>query len=266
MSSAPANPLERPGYALVWHDEFEGHALDTQKWLPLYLPHWSSRERASARYGLQDSTLVLRIDADQRPWCPEFDGGVKVSSIQTGLFAGSLGSALGQHRFNPRLTVREAHANVRLYTPHYGYFECRAKCVNTPGNHVALWLIGYEDAPDRCGEICMFEILGADVSATTSKVGYGIKSWADPTLSAAFYRDSLDIDATHFHIYAHEWTPTHIDFYVDNHKIRRINQSPAYPMQFMLGLYEAPGVDARSAYPKEFVVDYVRTYQPVSGY
>lgn len=262
----PANPLTRPGYVLEWHDEFDGPDLDPTKWLPSYLPHWSSRQQSAPRYRFQDGMLVLQITADQQPWCPEFDGLVKASSIQTGLFAGPVGSQLGQLHFSPQLVVREAQQNVQLYTPLYGYFECRAKAVATIGNHVALWMIGYEDTPNNCGEMCMFEIFGRDVGATAATVGYGIHPWADSRLTDEFYQDQLELDATAFHVYAHEWTPTHIDVYIDNQLIRRINQSPAYPMQFMLSVYELPGGDERAAYPKEFVVDYVRAYTPEGGY
>jgi hypothetical protein len=230
------------------------------------LPHWSSRERSAPRYTFRDGTVILQIAQDHQPWCPEFDGDVKASSIQTGLFAGSIGSKLGQLRFNPDLVVREAQTNLQLYTPLYGYFECRAKAVATPGNHVALWMIGYEDTPDKCGEMNMFEIFGKDIGATSATVGYGVRSWADARLTDEFYQESFDIDATKFHIYAHEWTPTHIDMYLDNRKIRRINQSHNYPMQFMLSIYELPGGDTNAAYPREFVVDYVRAYQPEGGY
>ena len=70
--------------------------------------------------------LRLRIDADQPPWCPELDGDVNVSSLQTGLFAGPLGSTIGQRRFSDDAVVREEQANVRLYTPAYGLIEMRA--------------------------------------------------------------------------------------------------------------------------------------------
>jgi hypothetical protein len=36
-------------------------------------------------------------------------------------------------------------------------------------------------------------------------------------------------------------------------------------MQFMLGIYEFAGPPA-GAYPKEFVIDYFRAYQPEGGY
>lgn len=266
MSDFPANPIDKPGYVLEWHDEFEGPELDAQKWLPYYLPHWSSRDQSAPSYIFKEDALVLQITKDQQPWCPEFDGDVKASCLQTGLFAGPLGSKLGQLRFNDDLFVREGQTNVRLYTPRYGYFECRAKGVDAPGNHVSLWMIGYEEIPEHCAEINMFEIFGQDVSASSTIVRYGIHPWKDPNLTDEFYQDKLNIDATEYHIYAYEWTPTHIDFYVDNQKTRTIHQSPDYPMQFMLSIYELPRADAKARYPKEFVVDYVRGYQPQGGY
>jgi len=266
MQDFPANPIEKPGYRLEWHDEFEGSELDTSKWIPYYLPHWSSRERSIPRCTFHDSALVLQITEGQQPWSPEFDDEVKASCIQTGLFAGPVGSGLGQLHFREGLVVREAQTNVQLYTPQYGYFECRAKAIHSRRNHVALWMIGYEDTPEKCGEINMFEIFGKDINAASAIVRYGIHPWKDPSLTDEFYQDSLGIDVTKFHIYAHEWTPSHIDFYVDNQKIRRINQSPAYPMQFMLSIYELPEVEESPVYPKEFVVDYIRGYQPASGY
>jgi hypothetical protein len=127
-------------------------------------------------------------------------------------------------------------------------------------------MIGYEDVPEHSGEIALFEVFGKDVRSTSAVVCYGVHPWQDPMLIDEFYRDSIAIDATNFHIYAIEWTPRHIDFYVDNQPIRRINQSPEYPLQLMLSIFELPGGDGDAAYPKEFVVDYVRVYQPEGGY
>ena len=224
-------------------------------------------------YSLQNGSLVLQITKDQQPWCPEFDGEVKCSSIQTGEFAGPVGSKLGQHRFNPECTVREAQNNIQTYAPQYGYFELRAKGVKSAANHVALWMIGYEDTPDRSGEIDLFEIMGASIRSTTSQVGYGVRRWSDPMLEDEFYEEFFQIDAAQYHIYGMEWFPTHLDFYIDNQKIKTSSQSPKYPMQFMLSLYELPSKgrlanpnDQDAAYPKEFTIDYFRAYQPVGGY
>jgi hypothetical protein len=262
----PANPIEKAGYRLEFHDEFDGQRLDPLKWFPYYLPHWSARERAAPQYTMRDGCLVLQITEEQQPWCPEFDGGVKASSIQTGAFAGPLGSAIGQHRFNPQCRVRETQENLRLYTPQYGYFEMRARGVRSRGNHVALWMIGYEDAPERSGEIAVFEIMGAYASPESARVGHGVRKWGDDQLRDAFLEPYLPIDAARWHVYALEWRPERLDFYVDGVKISTVAQSPDYPMQFMVSLYELPTADADDEYPKEFAVDYFRAYQPVGGY
>src|SRR5690606_32632810 len=101
----PPNLLDKPGYRLDFRDEFEDGALDEDKWLPCYLPQWSSRARSRARYRFEDGALTLTVDPDQEPWCPEFDGGVRCSSLQTGVFSGPAGSRAGQHRFSDRLVV-----------------------------------------------------------------------------------------------------------------------------------------------------------------
>lgn len=258
----PPNPMDRLGHRLEFHDEFDGHTLDADKWIPYYLPQWSSREHSVPRYALGGSTLSLRIEADQPPWCPEFDGDVKVSSLQTGLYAGPVGSSAGQHHFNENLVVREAQPTQRTYTPLYGYFEARVRAVAAPGYLCALWMIGFEEVPEESGEIAIFELFGDQVRPTASEVRYGVHPWGDPTLNEEFYRDSLPIDATQFHIYAVEWAPKHIDFYVDNVKLRTIQQAIGYPMQFMLSFYELPGEDTdRREYPKQFVIDYFRGYR-----
>ena len=101
------DPVAKAGYELEFQDTFDGDTLDQSRWLPHYLPQWSSREAAAARYQLGDGTLRLRIEANQPPWCPEFDGQTRVSSLQTGVFAGPVGSAVGQSRFKPDLVVRQ---------------------------------------------------------------------------------------------------------------------------------------------------------------
>lgn len=115
QASEPSRVLERAGYELEVEDTFKGHALDTSLWLASYLPQWSSQTAAAARYSVEDGSLRLRIDAGQGPWCREHDGELRVSSLQTGVFAGPLGSTLGQHRFREGLVVRETQRNAALY-------------------------------------------------------------------------------------------------------------------------------------------------------
>jgi Glycosyl hydrolases family 16 len=249
------------GYELEFEDTFEADALDERRWIPYYLPHWSTRERSAARYEIRDGCLRLLIEADQPPWCPELDGQVRVSSLQTGLFAGPVGSEIVQHRFNPDAVVREAQESVRLYTPRYGLFELRAKAVDDPLNMVALWMVGYEDEPDRSAEICVCEIFGRDVGANQAAVGMGVHPFGDPGIVDDFSAEALPIDAREFHTYAAEWTPEQVAFFVDDEHVKTVRQSPSYPMQLMLSIYEFPGEASTTAYPKAFTIDYVRGYR-----
>jgi hypothetical protein len=255
----------RSGYELEFEDTFDGDALDESRWIPYYLPQWSTRERSAARYEIGDGSLKLLIAADQEPWCPELDGDVKVSSLQTGLFAGPVGSAIGQHRFSPEAVVREAQRNVRLYTPHHGLIELRARAIDDPRNMVALWMIGYEDRPERSAEICICEIFGRDVGPEQAKVGMGVRPFSDPEIENDFAAEPVAIDAREFHVYAAEWTPERIDFLIDDEPVKTVDQSPDYPMQLMLNIYEFPpdadDPSPASAYPKAFTVDYVRGHR-----
>jgi hypothetical protein len=262
------DPVSKAGYELEFEDTFDGETLDGTRWLPYHLPQWSSREQAAARYRLGDGVLRLVIQADQPPWCPEFDGRTRVSSLQTGVFAGPVGGTVGQHRFKPEVVVRQAQDDARLYTPRYGLFELRAKAVDDPRCMVALWMIGYEDEPDRSAEICICEIFGRNLTAGRAGVGMGLHPFGDPGIRDEFSVEDLAIDARDFHLYAAEWTPEHVAFFVDHRLVKVVEQSPGYPMQLMLGIYEFPddGDADRPPppHPKEFVVDHLRGYRPTA--
>jgi hypothetical protein len=255
--------MDLAGYELDFADEFDDDRLDERRWLPYYLPQWSSRAAAAARYEVRDGCLRLRIDADQPPWCPELDGQVRVSSLQTGLYAGPLGSGVGQHRFHPAAVVREEQEEVRLYTPRYGLVELRARALVDRTSMAALWMIGYEDEPHRSAEICVCEIFGRDVGPDGAAVGMGVHPFADPAVTDDFAAVPLDIDVTRFHTYAARWQPGRVAFLVDGRVVRTVDQAPDYPLQLMLSLYDFPGDGGPAGtYPKEFVVDYVRGYRP----
>ncbi|WP_412476226.1 glycoside hydrolase family 16 protein [Flavobacterium sp. TBRC 19031] len=262
----PPNAIEKENYTLEFNDNFEKDSINLKNWIPYYLPQWSSRDKSRPNLTIKNSKLILQITKEQKPWCPEFNENVKCSSIQTGIFAGPLGSNIGQHKFfNPKhCIVREEQTNRHTYLPQFGYFEIRAKALNTASNVVSLWMIGYENQPEKSGELCIFEIKGASVSEMQATVGYGIHKFNDPLLKEEFYEDIFNLDVTKFHIYAAEWLPNKIIFYIDNQKIKEIYQSPNYPMQFMLGIYELPSKKFKkedNVYPKNFIVDYVRGYK-----
>jgi hypothetical protein len=246
------------GEILEFSDDFRGPALDRSKWLPYYVPHWSSRAATAAFAQTGPGGLVLSIAPGQQPWLPEFDGPLRVSSIQTGEFAGPLGSGRGQLRFKPGLTVREEQPTERLFVPHHGRFEMRARMELHPGQLGALWMIGFEDEPDRSGEITIMEIFGDSVDGESAELGHGIKAVNDPRLVTDFAASRLDFSPADFHVYGALWDDDGDSFYFDGRLLRRVPQSPAYPMQFMLNVYE---LTPSAAPPPLMQVDWLRGYR-----
>jgi hypothetical protein len=242
-------------------DGFELGRLDPARWLAAYLPQWSSRRRSAPTHHFEAGHLVLTILPGQEPWCPEFDGDVRVSSIQTGCFAGPLGSPIGQHRFGPAVVVRETQPELRLYTPRRGRIEVRAATSAEPDTMVALWMIGFEDRPADSGEICVVEIFGRDVGPGRAAVGMGVHPHHDPRIRDDFERVELAIDVTEPHDYAVDWTPDGITWEVDGRMMRSVDQSPDYPMQLMLGIYAFAPVDPDRPAPR-FTVEHVRGHPP----
>lgn len=266
-SQDPPPHLELASYELDFDEDFAGTALDATRWFPYYLPQWSSREATAARYQVSDGQLHLRIDPDQAPWSTEFDGATRVSSLQTGVFSGPLGSGRGQHQFRPGLIVREEQSTARLYTPMFGVIELRAAASDDPNVLVALWMIGFEDDPTHSGEICVMEIFGRDVGTDSAAIGMGVHPFGDLDLTDEFSADTHGIDARQMHRYAVRWTPDDVAFYIDRQLVKVVRQSPQYPMQLMLNIYDIGGAEVVEAEHerKQFVVDYVRGYRPRPG-
>jgi hypothetical protein len=266
--SAPPPILDHAGYELEVEDTFAGPSLDERLWFPHHLAGWSSRDASAARYEVGGG-LRLRIDADQPPWSPEFDGWTRASSLQTGVFSGPVGGGIGQVHFRDGLVVREAQGSIAFYTPQYGVFEVRCRAIDDPANMVALWMIGFGDEPTHSAEICVCEIFGRDVGAKTARVGMGVHPFGDPSIKDEFAAEEVAIDARDAHTYSVRWTSTEVAFYIDDRLVKVVDQSPAYPMQFMLDIYEfsdGPGLPSPAdRYPKVFAVEWFRGYRPVVG-
>ena len=243
---------------LVFEDHFDGSVLDTAVWLPNYLPQWSSRAATAAQYELADSCLRLFIPPEQGLWCEDdHTPPMRVSGIQTGNFSGPAGSTVGQQPYREGLVVREEQAPFWGWTPFYGYVELRARAVVSPRSMVALWMVGLEDSPERCAEICITEMFGKSVSGASAEVGMGLHTFRDPSVPEDFSAVRLDLDLTEFRLYAVDWSPDRADFYVDGALVRSCPSPPAYPMQLMLAVFDFPGQSGRDHVPS-FVVDHIR--------
>ncbi len=170
-------------------EHFEGSDLAGDRSVPWYLPHWSSREVARASYDVADSVLRLRIPTGQGLWCADrHSPALRTSTIASGLYAGPLGSTVGQQPFADGLTVTEEQDPFRGWLLTEGRLTVRARADLTARSMVSVWLTGFEDEPDRCGEVCVFEVFGDTVTPTSAGVGAGVHQFRDPALREDFAR------------------------------------------------------------------------------
>lgn len=259
--------LDRTAYELAFDENFTDPALDPERWVAHYLPQWTTPERSAARYELRPGILQLRIDADQPAWRVE-DGELRASNIQTGIFSGPLGSAVGQHRHRDDLAVRTAQPTRRLYAPTTGLFEAVLRASPDPTCMLAFWLVGFEEeSPESSGEICVAELFGNAIEPRRCGVRVGVKAHNDPRLHDDMDEVALELDATDWHTYSAEWTAERIRFFVDDQLVRAVHQRIDYPLQVMVDLFEFPAGTDRdpAAYPKVGEVKAVRGYSRLPG-
>jgi Glycosyl hydrolases family 16 len=243
-------------------ERFEGDALDPEVWFPYYLPHWSSREQSAATYSIGKGGLHLVIPVGQPLWCPDLhDEPLRVSGVQTGSFAGPVGSTIGQQPFKEGLRVREEQPTFWGYTPHFGRIDVGMRGTLTPRSMFGFWLAGIEDRPERSAEILVAEVFGETLEEGTAAVGMGIRSFRDQGLVGDFSAPRLKIDVSEPHIYTAVWKPQSVEILVDEVLVRRLDESPGYPMQFMIGVFDFPARDPSGVWADhvpELVVSSVR--------
>ncbi len=245
-------------YKVIMYDDFNNKQINTDYWFDFYLPQWSSREASAPHYVIEDSILKLYIADNQKPWCPDWNGNVRVSNLQTGVFSGPLGSDLGQHHFTEGLVVREAQEKEIKVGLCYGKVEFKARCSISQENVAALWLIGIEEQIEEAAEICLFELKGWNVGKNKSVIGYGVHPFGDSSLKDSFYEEEHSIHVEEWNVYALEWSPDGIDFYFNHNFVRRITEVPKYQMQIMLNLYNIGDTNKEDSV---FEIDYVKVTQ-----
>lgn len=224
-------------------ENFDANHLDEQRWLPHYLPQWSSRAESAATHEVVDSELRLSIPLDQGLWCPDTHATpLRVSGIQSGVFSGPVGSTIGQQPFIADQVVREQQPAWWGWTPELGRIEVRARMELSQTSMASVWMVGLEDSPERCGEICLFEVFGNAIASdgSTADVGTGLHPFRDPSLVDEFSADRQEIDVRQPHSYAVEWRPDGVDFLLDDRLVRSTQQAPRYPMQMMIAVFDFP--------------------------
>src|SRR5690606_16329650 len=120
---------------------FSADDLHRAVWFPYYLPHRTARTRTAAAKVVKDDGVHLSIPVDQPLWCPDLhDEPLRVSGIQSGSFAGPVGTSIGQQPFRDELVVAEAQPTFWGYTPHYGHIEITMGGVVGPRSMFAMWM------------------------------------------------------------------------------------------------------------------------------
>jgi beta-glucanase (GH16 family) len=250
-----------PQWTLVWSDEFNGpngSAVDASKWVTETggngwgndeLEYYTSRPQNAYQ---QNGNLVIKVLQEK------YTGSDGVTKNYTSARLKTLGK----------------------FTQTYGRFEARIKIPRGQGIWPAFWMLGNDvDKPGwpDCGEIDIMENIGKEpalVHGTIHGPGY---SGAN-SIGAAYGVSGGPAIADNFHVFAVEWEPNAIRFYVDEHlyTTRTSADLPkgakwVYDHPFFLLLNVAVGggwpgsPDASSTFPQEMLVDYVRVYRRASG-
>lgn len=157
----------------------------------------------------------------------------------------------------------------------YGRIEVRAKVPSSLGTWPAIWMMPsksvYGGWP-KSGEIDIMEFVGYE----PDKIHFNAHSEKYNHTKNTGKGTSINLPSPdkHFHVYAIEWFPDRIDWYVDDKKVFTVDDKgegwEAWPfnesfyliLNFAFGgaWGGAKGVDI-STLPKEYHIDYVRVYQ-----
>ena len=222
-------------------ERFKGDDLDLGVWTPADLPAWSSRAQAAATYAIAADGLHLTIPPEHPLWCEDLhDGALRVSAVQSANWSGPLGSTRGQQPFRDGLVVREEQPTQLGCTPRFGRIEVECRARIGPRSMFSAWMVGIEDEPERCGEICLMEVFGDAVAGGATAVGTGIHPFRDARLREEFSTDVREIDVAESHSYAIEWGPDGVEFLIDDERGRATAQSPRYPMQLIIAVFDFP--------------------------
>jgi beta-glucanase (GH16 family) len=245
------------GYTLVWSDEFSsanGSAPDSSKWTyDLGGGGWGNQELES--YTSRPQNVQIQ------------NGNLVITAIQES-YTGADGIA--RNYTSARLKTQN------LFTQAFGRFEARIKIPKGQGIWPAFWTLGNDITQKgwpKCGEIDIMENIGREPGINHGSL-HGPSSTAPTSdLTSTFSLPAGQNLSDDFHIYAIEWEPGTVRFYVDSNNYATFTQSqwPAggqwvfdHPFFILLNVAVGgnwPGKpDATTQFPEQMLVAYVRVY------
>ncbi len=256
----PPPPLPPPpaaGWILVWSDDFNGpngSAPDPKKWTyDLGGKGWGNSELECYTNSLQNAQI---------------QGGNLVITAQKQALTCSDGTS--NNYTSARLKTQG------LFSQTYGRFEARIRIPAGQGMWPAFWMLGNNITAAGwpvCGEIDIMENIGREPGTIHGSLHGPSTSSPTSDASAAFNLPAGQNFADGFHIFAVEWQPGTVRFYVDSSLYETVNQSqwPAggtwvfdHPFFILLNVAVGgtwPGSpDNTTQFPQQMLVDYVRVY------
>lgn len=245
------------GWTLAWSDEFsgaDGSAPDPSKWTyDLGGKGWGNSELECYTNRAQNAQI---------------QGGNLIITAQKEAFTCSDGTASSYT--SARLKTQG------LFSQAYGRFEARIKIPAGQGMWPAFWMLGNNISstgwPD-CGEIDIMENIGKEPGTVHGSLHGPSTSGPTSDATASFSLPAGQTFADGFHVYAVEWEPGTVRFYLDSNLYATFTQAqwPAggtwvFDHPFFLLLNVAVGgswpgsPDNTTQFPQQMLVDYVRVY------
>src|SRR5664279_5988467 len=250
-------PTKSNGWTLVWSDEFNGpngSAVDRSKWV---------LETGGNGWGNQE----LEFYTDRIENASVHDGNLAITAIS--------------EKYTGHGGVTRNYTSARLktkgkFSQTYGRFEARIKILYGQGMWPAFWMLG--DDIDKvgwpaCGEIDIMENVGKEPAIIHGSI-HGPGYVGGTGIEAPYTLPGKQRFPDDFHVFAIEWDPDSVSFYVDHDLYVRRTRADLQPgwkwvfdKPFFLILNLAVGgdwpgdPDSTTVFPQTMLVDYVRVYQ-----
>jgi beta-glucanase (GH16 family) len=259
----PPGAAAPAGYTLVWSDEFnapDGTMPDPQKWTyDLGGNGWGNHE--------------LEFYTDHPQNAQSKSGNLVITAQKERV----------TYKDGARDYTSARIKTQNLFAQAYGRFESRIKIPKGEGMWPAFWMLGEDISTigwPRCGEIDIMENIGKDPASVHASLHGPAEPGSDPAnrkvtanLTQKFSLPNNPDLADDFHLYAVEWEPTTVRFFIDKENYATFTkaewpQNAPWPFdhKFFVILNLAVGgdwpgpPDANTVFPKQMLVDYVRVY------
>ncbi len=244
-------------WKLVWNDEFNapnGSAVDRSKWVfDLGGDGWGNQELESYTDRLENASIQ--------------DGNLVIKAIA--------------EKYTGKDGITRNYTSARLktlskFSQTYGRFEARIKLPYGQGVWPAFWMLGDDIEKvgwPACGEIDIMENIGKEPSIIHGSI-HGPGYVGGTGIEAPYTLPDKKRFADDFHVFAIEWDPDSVSFFVDRDlyvRRTRADLKPGWlwvfdkPYFLILNLAiggDWPGnPDASTVFPQSMLVDYVRVYE-----